>query len=410
MIIRNLTKLFICAIFFFIFSNSFSQNKHNSERVRKSVYSKTYIIENEENDSKVVKLGNNIQNAILDSDIDAFMSSFDTKSFGELIVADVEEDGTTKQFKSGFLKGIKGNISAIPKRIITEIEAGSYYDFVNYRYEKDDKSYYMLFRIYSPETGINYHDYKVSQLNEKLVFKDIYIYLSGEKLSKTLKRFYLYSLPKKSLFKFFGENNTKEFLNMVDAVNLYNKGEFINAHNKFKEIKGELKNDKFFLIIKSVCASNVNENEYQKSMEEILNAYPNDTSLYLSQIDYHIMNKNYDTAHTLLDRLQKDTSDDFLNLLKGNLEFEKKNYDKALEYFKNISDNYPDFFEGHSSYLSCLAIKKDFETCIKFLSILVNEGFEKTDLIEYIEVLDDDGENTLEDLATSEIYNDWKKE
>ena len=87
--------------------------------------------------------------------------------------------------------------------------------------------------------------------------------------------------------------------------------------------------------------------------------------------------------------------------------FHKKN---VLGYFKNISDNYPDFFEGHSSYLSCLSVKKDFEACITFLSFLVDEGYIKKDLIEFIEVLDDSGENALEDLATSELYANWKIE
>ena len=406
-ILKTYKLLLSCALFLFI-SFAFSQNKYNIKSANKKEMAEKHIEESEENDSKVIQLGEDIINTIYESDVEAYMSFFDTSAFTDLMMEGIKEDPSTKDFIRGFLSGLKEGIAAIPKKIIKEIEAESYYDLVNYRYDEDTKTYYILYRIYSPETGVNYHDYRVSKLNNKFVFNDIFIYLSGEELSKTYRRFYIYNLPRKSLLDLFGKSNADEFLVMIEAVTLYNNGEFIKAHEKLKDIGGDLKNDKFVLIIKAICASNISDDEYRNSLKTIAEIYPNDSSLFITQIDYHIMNENYDVAITLLDKLKSDTDDDFLNLFKGNIEYERKNYEKSIEYFKNISDINPDFFEGHSSYLACLAITEKFDECIKLLSFLVEDGYEKSDLIEFVEELDENGENILEGLAKSDLYKKWK--
>ncbi|RED46082.1 tetratricopeptide repeat protein [Seonamhaeicola aphaedonensis] len=401
-------KLFIIIIFLLVSTISFPQDNYSTQNANNSSIPLLEIEDTEANDEKVLDLGYKIRDAILEEDVEKFMLHIDYDSFGKLVTKDIDEDGDTKAFKNGFLKGLKSGIKSLPQKIIKEVNAGGYYDFVNFYYSESNKTYFMLFRFYSPITGINYHDYEVSISNNTFTFKDIYIYLSGEDLSQTFRRFYMYNLPKKSLLNFFGEDNAKEFDKVVNAVYLYNRGDFLEAYNKFKEIKGHLSTDKFILIIKAACASNINDEEYKIAMETIAKKYPDDSSIYLTQLDYHLLNANYETALKLVDRLQVDTSDDFLNLLKGNIEYNKLNYDKALEHFKYISDNYPDFFEGHSSYLTMLALKEEFENCITFLTFLVDEGYNKTDLIEFIEEPDENGENNLNNLAESELYKKWK--
>ena len=72
--------------------------------------------------------------------------------------------------------------------------------------------------------------------------------------------------------------------------------------------------------------------------------------------------------------------------------------------------NYPDFFQGHSSYLTCLSEMENFEACGEFLTFLVNEGYAKIDLVEFVEELDENGENELNNLIKSKVYQNWKKE
>lgn len=399
----------ITLILFSICFTGVSQNKERSRTAQDIETTSFYIIENETNDAKVAELGEQIQNAAIESNTEAFMLLFDTEGFGELVTYSNRNDKATTSYREGFLKGLKSNITVFPKKIIKEIEAGSYYDFVNYSYNNEVNTYYMLFRIYSAETGINYHHYRVSVVDGKFKFNDIYVYLSGEDLSKTLERFYLYALPKKSLFDFFGESNADEFIKLAEAVDFYNKGDFKNAYNKIDALQGDLKNDKFVLVIKSICASNLGESVYKDAMKSIIEHHPDDPTLYLSQIDYFLLNKDYDKAQDLFKNLQEDTDDDFLNLLMGNVEFERMEYEKALSYFKIITEGYPDFFEGHSSVLSCFSLLKQFDECINILNLLVEDGYTKADIISFVEELDNDNENILMDLATSDAFKSWKK-
>lgn len=404
----HLNRSLFTLILLLFFNSGFSQEKERSRKAQDIEHTSFYITENETNDLKVAKLGQQLQNAIIESNTDAFMTLFDTKGFGELVTKSTKNDHSLKAHRAGFLDGFKSNITAFPKKLIAEVEAGSYYDFVNYSYSNDTNTYYMLFRIYSAETGINYHNYRVSVLNNNFSFNDIYVYLTGEELSKTLERFYFYSLPKKSLFDFFGEDNLAEFLKLVEGVDYYNKGDFKNAYKKMNAVKGDIGNDKFVLVLKAICASNINDDLYKDAIKSIMDTYPDDATLYLSQIDYFLLNKNYDKAQELFRRLKEDTSDDFLDLLMGNVEFERLDYKKALTYFKTIAKNYPDYFDGHSSMLTCLSLMQQFDECVKVLDFLVEDGYAKTDIVGFVEEVDINNENVLKDLAASEAFKKWK--
>ena len=405
----HLKRALCSLILLFFFNAGFSQNKPRSRKAQDTKNSSFYITENETNDVKVAKLGQQLQNAIIESNTEAFMQLFDTKGFGELVTASTKNDKSLNNYRANFLKGFDSNITAFPKKIINEVETGSYYDFVNYSYDNSMDTYYMLFRIYSAETGINYHFYRVSIVNNNFSFNDIYVYLTGEALSKTLERFYLYALPKKSLFDFFGENNADEFIKLAQGVDYYNKGDFKNAYDKIDGLKGDLKDDKFVLVIKSVCASNINDALYKNSIKNIMDKYPDDATLYLSQIDYHILTEDYDMALFLFEKLKQDTDDSFLNLMMGNVEFQRERYEKALSYFEVITQEFPDFFDGYSSKLSCLSLMQEFEECIGVLDFLVKDGYDKTDIIGFVEEIDVYNENILKDLATSEAFKNWKK-
>ncbi|TBN06318.1 hypothetical protein EYD45_00070 [Hyunsoonleella flava] len=399
----------ITPILLLIFNTGVSQGKERTRKSQQIPSTSFYITENETNDTKVAKLGQQIQNVILEGNTDAFMTLFDTKGFGKLVTYSTRKDNSLKSYRDNFLSGFKSNISVFPKKLIDEVESGSYYNFVNYSYNDEMNTYYMLFRMFSDETGINYHHYRVSKLNGKFTFNDVYVYLTGEELSKTLERFYLYALPKKSLFDFFGKSNADEFVKMAQGVDFYNEGDFKNAYKKLNTLKGDLKNDKFVLVIKAVCASNISDELYKDSMKNIMEHHPDDPTLYLSQIDYFLLNENYDRAQNLFDKLKEDTGDDFLDLLKGNVEFERMNYEKALSYFKNIARGYPDLFEGHSSMLSCYSLLKKYDKCIDILNFLVEDGYAKDDIIGFVEELDANNENILIGLAKSEAFKSWKK-
>lgn len=398
-------------IILLIISNTYAQTKAKTNRFKNAklvVKTERVLIETGENDTNVAELGYYIQNAILEDSLDNYMSKFDISTFGKFITSKTERDKSLNEYRTSFLKGISSSIISIPKKIISEVQNDSYYDFVNYSYDIELKTYYMLFRIFSEETGINYHNYRVSKRGDEFVFSDIYIYLSGESLSETFGRMYLYSIPKSKLLSLFGSTDAEDFNKLLEVTQLYKSGKFNEAYKKMNRIKGTISDDKFFLTLKNIIAANINEDLYLKCIEEILKEYPNDPSLYLTEADYYIYKGEYDEALNTLDKLIIQTEDNFLNYLKANLEFERGNFKTSQDYYKIIVDNYPDFFSGISNYLASISNTKDFMAGIDALEILIEQGYEKPSLIEFVEEINEDGTNEFESFAKSQEYNTWK--
>lgn len=372
-------------------------------------YSQTEIVENNSvNNTRVEELANIIDSSISNSDANAYLEKMDFNIFGQNIAINTEDSSMNDDQKSlmkGFIKGLE----SLPKRFIEEAKNGGYYDYVSFRYDAIKESYYILFRLFSNDDGINYHDYKVYEVDDELMIGDIYIYASGEYVSKTFNRIYVNSLPKNKLSKLFGEKKLKEFYEMINGLLLYRNGEIQKAYDIFSSLTSEIAKEKYFLILKSQFASQLNDELYKKSLKEIIDTYPNDTTLLLNHIDYYVLKGDYENALEILEQLEFQTNDDFLLYMKGNLEFEKGDYNKSSKHFKYITENYPDFFEGASAYLVSLTFEKKLDVAILFLDKLIGDGYLKTDLIDFIMEEDEFGENALKDLSESKLFKNWKK-
>ncbi len=366
------------------------------------------IIENNTvNNTRVEELANVIDSAISNSDSDAYLDKIDFNIIGQNIAIDTK-NSSMDDYQKSLLKGFLNGLENLPKTLISNVENGDYYDFVSYRYDVVKETYYILFRLFSVEAGLNYHDYRVYEVDDELVLGDIYIYTTGENISKTFSRLYINSLPKNKLSKLFGEKKLKEFHKMIDGIVLYKSGKHKKAYDLFSSLKSDIIKEKYFLIMKSHIANQLNDDLYKKALKEIIDTYPNDATLYLNHVDYYVLENDYDSALEILEQLEFQTNDDFLAFMKGNLELERGNYEKSTEFLKHITENYPDFFEGASIYLLSLTSEKKYDDAISFLNKLIDDGYAKTDLINFIEEDDETGVNVFEMLRDSQAFINWK--
>ena len=364
------------------------------------------VVENDANNNRVEALAVTIQNAVFEGSSSDFMTAFDIPSFVKNV--EIDEETSSDSYQKGLMKGFINGLENLPKKIIADFENGSYYDYVSHRYDETAGTYYILFRLFSSETGLNYHDYKVFNVDGELLLGDIYIYASGEHISQTFSRLLVNSLPQSKLSQLFGKRNAKDFTTMVEGFLQYRSGNPQKAYKTLEGIKGDLSNEKYFLVIKSQVASEVSDDLYKATLKEMKDKHPDDTTLYLNYIDYYIMEGDYKKAIEQIDILENQTKDDFLAYMKGNLEYEQGNYAKASEHFKYITDNYEGFFEGFSSYLSSLTAEKRFDDAISVLEQLILIGYDKELLVEFVEEDDDFGVNIMQELVDSEAFKAWK--
>ena len=97
----------------------------------------TTIVESEENDLKVNELGMFIQAQIHENNPDGYLSKFDNQIIKNKInQADTSLFKNTKDEKE-VEKGLMKGLLEFPNKIISSVENGAFYDFINYRYDDE---------------------------------------------------------------------------------------------------------------------------------------------------------------------------------------------------------------------------------------------------------------------------------
>ncbi|RZN80903.1 MAG: hypothetical protein EVB11_11080 [Winogradskyella sp.] len=363
----------------------------------------------EENSERVIALGELIENAFNESNTKPFVENFNKEAFNKNITKDSLIDDSD-MYTKGFLKGLENTSNTLGERILSEIENGAYYNFISFEFNIPERAYYMTFRIYSEETGVNYHDYKICYDGENVMYNDIYIYLTGEHLSETFIRIFKASKPSKNKFvKLFKGEKTYPFAKVVKAQRLLKEGKAKEAFETISEVKGKDAKEKFFLILKGNIAAAYDDNLYKENLELFAELYPNDPTLYMKQIDYYILIGNYTKAIENIDKLMFETEDDFLNIMKANLYLNQTDYKNADVYYSYMIENYPFLAEGYIGHISSLTYQERYIDAINVISTLIEKGFDKNELSDFLESDDEQGINVLEALVLSDEYKAWKK-
>lgn len=363
----------------------------------------------EANTEKVIALGSFIEQSIHENDVTSFLSKLNEDLFFEHILSHNPTIDIKDSFVKSFLFEMKQSLDAFPDEIISEVANGAYYDFISYRYDSDDGTYYALFRLYSSETGMNYHDFRICKSGDEFKFSDTYTYLTGEHFTQTLGRMMNYTLIEKKSSKKRDQQLSKDYKAIFKALMYNDSGKYTKAYDELNNLQSEVSKEKFLQILKVLIASNIDEDKYLKSLEELMATHFDDPTIALNKIDYHIYKEEYFEAIQVINQLQNETDDDFLNYLKACVAFEDQNYDLALNMFQYTTENYVDFFEGQAGYLNTLVMMKNYDHAITYLEKLVADGYDKSLIISYVEEDDEYGNNILSEFASSTKFTAWKK-
>jgi len=365
--------------------------------------------ESEENDEKVIELAEYIETSFHNLSSDAFNEKFDVPSFLNSII-DQNQIDKKDGFTRGYIEGISSTGKKLSQQITNSIEAGAYYNLINYRYNVEDMAYYFTFRLYSDDIGVNYHDYKVCSDGEHLKFNDIYIYITGEPLSSTLQRIFLVSKPpEESPNSPATTDATKNIFYFVASKKLAEQGKHKEAYDKISQLTAPMSTEKFILLIKANYASTFDDELYENALKEYADLYPQDPTLYLKKIDYNIIKGDYNKAIQNIDKLIFETEDDFLNLIKANVYVLDKDYKNAEIHYEYIVENYPDLLQGYIGYIIALNFQNRFEEIIVVIEDLIEQGYDKDALLDFLEEKEPDGTNELEAFVKSKLYKKWKR-
>ena len=334
-------------------------------------YSK--IENSEENDLKVKDLGTRLSNSYEKEENQVFLNSIILNRFyPKVILHDIKNKKLTK-FNKKFKANYTNRITSFPNELISSLKNGDFYNFVSYHFDPVDKTYHLIFRYYSEKYGLDYHDYRLLSNDKNLIIDDVFVYSTSQKLSETLKLFYLSEIPKNYLSDFSKKSEYKYILMLKNFVDASNNDDLKKAYKHISLLNKSLNHkDRFTAMLKLELSREISDEAYFGTMEDILSHFTIDPSTNLSAIRYHYLNKDYEAVFKSINSIQNHTNDTFLDFEKGNLSFAAKNYESAAVFYKNMIENYPSFHLPKFSLLVIYEQEQSFKKATHLLDIILN--------------------------------------
>ncbi|MGB0896817.1 MAG: tetratricopeptide repeat protein [Flavobacteriaceae bacterium] len=357
-----------------------------------------------ENDFRVKDFGLRLSESYSNGNASLFMTSIAIDRFFPKVILHDNANKKLTKFNSKFKTDFETKLTSFPNELIANLKNGDFYNFVSYHFDPIDKTYHIVFRYYSEEYGLDYHDYRILNSKDDLIIDDVFIYSSCQKLSETIKLLYLSELPKNYISSFTTKPEYKYILMLKNFVDAKNSNNLSKAYKHISLLNTSLKNkDRFTAMLKLELSRSLTEEAYFESMEEALQNFTLDPSINLSAIRYHYLNKDYEAVFKSINSIQNHTNDTFLDFEKGNLSYAAKNYESAEVFYKSMIENYPRFHLPKFSLLVIYEQEQAFNDAIQLLNVILNtSSYKKSTLIKKVKA-------QLPLLSNSSEFKTWQK-
>ncbi len=264
---------------------------------------------------------------------------------------------------SGISEGIKKGLtnSEFDKSIYNIIGKKGSFEKVKV-YEKDGKQR-VIFRIHG-DNGLNYLDMELTKLENKVGIADMFIYMSGENISKTMAEFI------SRLTDNISEEKAQEAMEAFDGVKrLMAKGNYTQAKKELDRLPMTIRNTRIADVLDMQITAYLEEDKYLKAIEHFELKYANEPSVQLSMIDLYAVQKDYDKAlHSInvLDSLID--KDSFLDYYRGLISYAKGDTDKAINYYKAVIETHPKFTNPYEQLITQYIIEGDMQNAKLYFS------------------------------------------
>jgi hypothetical protein len=263
------------------------------------------------------------------------------------------------EFRSGVLTGIR-SADGFGGAIVRELQAGGSYQFLRLKEIDGQKS--ALFRLIG-SSGVNYHEFPLAKVDGRVMATDIYVFLSGERLSETLRRSAL-PLAQEASKTWLEKLTTTEseyvkhydrYSTMNDAIRA---GRFADALGIYASLPPALRQDKSVLMSRYRAAASVGDQELVEVIEDFRRFHPEDVCLDFLLIDYYIAKKDVDQALASIGRLDDAVGGDpFLDSLRAEVIYSNGQAAEAIALAEKAISGAPELINVYL-VMAGLAIKE----------------------------------------------------
>ena len=262
-----------------------------------------------------------------------------------------------------------------------QIRHGGTYTFLRLREIDNQKR--MQFRMVLPNGGVNYHEFVLTRnAAGELRACDAYIYMSGERLSETMRRMFLQlaAHQNRSLIdRLAGREQllVQNFDKVQQIPQHIRNGNLEAALSVHDSLPLELQKEKFILMLAlRASQESGNDSRYRTVMENFRNWHPNDPAMNFISIDYFILQTRYAEALQALDALEKSVGGDpFLGITRAGIHVASMDYEKARTALDKAIGEDPGLEDAYWTHVTISLQTSDYNQTLHWLK-KIEERFE----------------------------------
>jgi len=312
--------------------------------------------------------------------------------------------GISAKTISGIKQGVRQSLDLGRQLNRIVANGGSYKLLKLHRQGNELRALYRL----QAEDGLNYHDAVLVKKNGRVRIADIYVFISGEYLSATMRRFALPVITrqeKSPLMKLLTKESefVKSFPRVMSMTNAVRAGKPVEALGIYDKLPASVQRDKSVMLLrfKAATLKGPGSLEYRKAMVDMEQLFPDDPCLHLLALDLHVLRKEYPKAFKAINAIEKATGDTaYMNFLRGNAYYLQKKPDQAKAALERSVKQEPSLLQAHSSLIILALEAKDWSAVSLRLTGVEKDSGVQLDDLEKMEAF-------AEYVKTDE-YRKWK--
>lgn len=312
--------------------------------------------------------------------------------------------GASAAIRRDFDAGVKKSFS-FGARIVEESQGPARYELLRVRPVQGKQR--ALFRLISP-AGLNYHDMELAPARagqgQRVV--DVFVLLSGEWLSQTLRRgcLTMAAHEKGGIDGMTAEQrafveNVNQLLAMTAAV----RGkDHARALAIYRSLPPVLHTERNVMMAYYQAAAGVGGDEYARALDAVKKAFPNDPSLDLLLFDAYFLDKQYDGALAAIGRVRRALGGDaYLDFLEGNVFYARGDHAAAKVRLNRAIAAEPDLAEPYWTLITISLAQRTHDETARLL--------ERVEVSARVELQDVGHVAEYAEFAKSKAYARWKQ-
>jgi hypothetical protein len=291
-------------------------------------------------------------NSITESDAKAYASELEsaikegrestaTKLLGieHILEMAIETLDISKQRHEKYLAGARNRVGDLAHSLIDHARKGGSYSLL--RIKTDERLCHAIFRLVTPDGGVNYHDVILHKDSDgRVAANDVRIFSAGETLSQICHRVFLRlsvedsPAPSTKLTR-----NDKLYLENIDKLLALatetQRGNAPVALAAYRDLPKELKDEKCNQLLAVLAAQRCGDEDYRTEIEAVRKNHAGDPAVEVMSVTYYLSKGRNVEAIAAIDALIKEVGPDPIQIVnKGKIYTTVKNYDEGKKAFE----------------------------------------------------------------------------